>query len=138
MRFSDGVKSHEWVEAWLNEQIDRRYPEWGFGMWAVSLHNGNDVIGYCGLSRLPGRCAAGEAEIGYRLIERYWARGFATEAVKAVRDYAIANLRLSRVIAITDPMNSASVGVLKKAAFHYERDVTFEGYTHPDQLFAFP
>jgi RimJ/RimL family protein N-acetyltransferase len=94
------------------------------------------VIGYCGLSRFPGRCAAGDTEIGFRLARPFWGRGFATEAARAVRDHAFDTLALPRLIAIIDPGNLASIRVAEKIGMRYEKDVSFEGYTHPDRLYA--
>lgn len=37
-----------------------------------------------------------ELEIGYRLHFDYWGQGIATEAARAVRDYAFADLALAR------------------------------------------
>jgi RimJ/RimL family protein N-acetyltransferase len=35
-----------------------------------------------------------------------------------------------------DPRNTASLRVAEKLGMRYERDVMFEGYTHPDGLYA--
>ncbi len=61
----------------------------------------------------------------------------ATEAVCAIRDYAINARHLPKLIAIVDPENIASLRVVENSAFHYEREVMFDGYTHPDRVFAF-
>ena len=94
-------------------------------------------IGYCGLSRFADRCAPGETEIGYRFAKHFWGRGLATEAVSAVRDFAITKLHISRLIAIIDPGNIPARHVIEKTGFHYERDAMFEGYTHPDRVYVF-
>src|SRR5204862_8222931 len=36
---------------------DDLYGRLGFGMWAVVENASGSVLGYCGLSRFPGRCA---------------------------------------------------------------------------------
>ena len=35
-----------------------------------------------------------------------------------------------------DPQNVASIRVAEKAGMRYEKDVMFEGYTHPDRVYA--
>lgn len=35
MRFSDGVKTKEWVHTWLRTCLERYYQRWGFGPYAV-------------------------------------------------------------------------------------------------------
>ena len=131
-----GVKSPEWVRQWLNSYLDTHYTRWGFGMWAVIEKTTNNLIGYCGLSRYPDRCANHEAEIGYRLARPHWHRGLATEAARATTTYAIDVLKRQRLIAIIDPENRASIHVAKKVGFQFEKEVMFEGYTHPDHLYA--
>jgi [ribosomal protein S5]-alanine N-acetyltransferase len=135
MRFSEGTKTRQWVNEWLREYIDDYYQDWGFGMWAMVERISCEVIGYCGLSRFEQRCGPRETEIGYRFVGTHWGRGLATEAVCAVRDYAINTLRLPNLIAIIDAQNIASVRVAEKAGFQYDREIMFEGYTHPDQVF---
>ena len=136
MRYGDGVRPPEWVRAWVAGWLDEHYPRWGFGMWAVVDKGTSAVIGYCGLSRFPGRCAAGEAEIGFRLARPHWGRGLATEAALAVRGHAFGALRLPRLVALIDPANAASARVAEKVGLRYEREVMLPGYDHPDHLYA--
>jgi [ribosomal protein S5]-alanine N-acetyltransferase len=60
------------------------------------------------------------AELGYWLAEPYWGRGIATEAVRAVTAFAIAEHGLSRVFALPFAGNAASCRVLEKAGFTLE------------------
>src|SRR4051812_16219943 len=87
MRFSDGVRSPQWVRSWIANWINDYYPKWHFGPWAVLDKETSTVIGYAGLTRFPERCADHEAEIGFRLARAHWQRGLATEAAQAVRDH---------------------------------------------------
>lgn len=61
----------------------------------------------------------------YQLARDYWRRGFATEAAFAVREYAFDSLRLTRLIAIIDPKNVASIGVAENVGLKYERTTLF-------------
>jgi [ribosomal protein S5]-alanine N-acetyltransferase len=137
MRYGDGVRTAEWVRSWLARWGGEYYPQWGFGMWAVVEASTSDVIGYCGLTRFPGRCATcDEAEIGFRLARTHCGRGFAAEAAMAVRDYAFDVLHVPRLIALIDPANLASVRVVRKLGFRYDRDAMLEGYDHPDHVYS--
>jgi [ribosomal protein S5]-alanine N-acetyltransferase len=60
------------------------------------------------------------AEIGYWLGERFWGRGLATEALKAVTKYAIDTHGLTRIYAVPFATNAASIRVLEKAGFELE------------------
>lgn len=70
------------------------------------------IIGDCGL--VPIARIGPEIEIGYRLARRFWGRGYATEAARAVLHHAFTTLRLDKVIAVTIPENYPSQHVLAK------------------------
>ena len=135
MRFGDGVQTEEWVHGWLIKCLEH-YQTWGFGPYAVVNRNSREVIGYCGLSFFPDVGGQPEVEIGYRFARVAWGRGYATEAALAVRNWAFQTLCLKRLIALIDPDNTASIRVAKKLGMHYEREVMFEGYTHPDHVYV--
>ena len=135
MRFGDGIKSNQWVRGWLARCI-RDYQKRGWGPWAVIENASGNLIGYCGLFHIPDVNGPPEIEIGYRFARESWGRGYATEAVLAVRDWAFLSLGLTRLIAMIDPDNTASIRVAEKAGMRYEQDVILEGYTHPDRVYA--
>lgn len=76
----------------------------GFAVGAIGVKPGDDV------NRLS-------AEIGYWLGEEFWNRGIATDAVKAVSQYAFETLGMVRVHAAVFEWNVASMRVLEKAGF---------------------
>ncbi len=136
MRFGPGVQTAEWIRNWVQGCLENYYPKWGFGPWAVVEKRRRETIGYCGLFYFPDVARQPEVEIGYRLARAVWGQGYATEAVLAVRDYAFNVLCLQRLIAMIDPQNVPSIRVAEKAGMRYEKDVMFEGYTHPDHVYA--
>jgi [ribosomal protein S5]-alanine N-acetyltransferase len=60
------------------------------------------------------------AELGYWLGEKYWGRGIATAAVRAVTEHALSTHALTRVFALPFAHNRASARVLEKAGFTLE------------------
>ena len=60
------------------------------------------------------------AEIGYWLGEPFWGRGIATEAVRAVTEYAFATFDIWRLEAGVFDWNPASARVLEKAGYSLE------------------
>lgn len=60
------------------------------------------------------------AELGYWLGEKYWGRGIATTAVRAVTEHALTTHALHRVFALPFAHNRASARVLEKAGFTLE------------------
>lgn len=136
MRFGDGVQTREWIQDWLRTCLERYYQTWGFGPYAVLARRSHKVIGYCGLFFFPDVNGRPEVEIGYRLARSVWGQGYATEAARAVRDFAFSTLNIKRLIAMIDPANTASIRVAEKIGMRYEKEVRFEGYTHPDHVYV--
>lgn len=127
MRFGRGPQSKEWVHEWLRGCLEDYHQKWGFGLWAVVSKTERRVIGFCGLTHYEDLGGQPEIEIGYRLARAFWGRGLATEAARAVRDYAFDILVLPRLVAIIDPLNTASIHVAQKVGLRYEKEVNFRG-----------
>ena len=73
-----------------------------------------ELVGTIGIGRDPG----GEMELGYWIARRFWGRGYATEAGRAVIAMARESLRLSKLTAGHYVDNPASGRVLEKLGFH--------------------
>ena len=55
-----------------------------------------------------------EGELGWILHKNYWKKGYATEAARAVKDFAINDLHVSRLIAHCDSRNTASRRLMER------------------------
>ena len=76
----------ERVQNWIARNVER-YRVFGFGLWAVCLKETGEMIGDCGLTmQMIG--SAIKPEIGYHIRKDMQKNGYATEAAKAVRDWA--------------------------------------------------
>jgi RimJ/RimL family protein N-acetyltransferase len=84
------------------------------GEVCFAITHGDALIGVCGLD--PREEAP---ELGYWLGARYWGRGYATEAVRAVVDYAFGDLEHETLLAGARVSNPASRRVLEKCAFQW-------------------
>lgn len=60
------------------------------------------------------------AYLGYLLGEKFTGKGFMTEAVELILQFAFRNLKLHRVEANVQPHNLASIAVLKRCGFTKE------------------
>ena len=76
-----------------------------------------------------------EIELGYRLAKHAWGMGIATEAAAALIPYAFETLRLTQLIAVTDPSNAPSQSVLRKLGFT-NRGTTDRFYDQTTTLFT--
>ena len=87
----------------------------GWGFWAVELLDNNEFIGFVGLNKptddLPfSPCV----EIGWRLLEKYWGKGYATEAAQGALEFGFTKLGLTEIVSFTSVLNTKSIKVMKK------------------------
>jgi [ribosomal protein S5]-alanine N-acetyltransferase len=69
----------------------------------------------------------GTLEIGYSLLAAYHGKGYATEAVQSMVQWAFSSLKRDRIIAYTYPHLKASIRVLEKNGFHLKGKGLEEG-----------
>jgi [ribosomal protein S5]-alanine N-acetyltransferase len=115
------------VEDAIARQIGR-YPS-GAGLLAAELRESGELVGDCGLvwQDVDGIT---EPEIGYHFHRSSWNRGLATEAARAVMDYAFTALGCDHVISLIRPENVASRRVAEKNGLALDRTVLWRGYDH--------
>jgi len=65
-------------------------------------------------------------EIGYNLGKKYWNKGYTTEAMNKVIDFAKNQLKLSQIVGRYAKENPASGNVMNKLGFKYEKDIPYE------------
>jgi RimJ/RimL family protein N-acetyltransferase len=80
----------------------------------ITLADGT-VIGGCGLDLRDGP----NPEIGYWLGARYWRKGYATEAVRALIDHAFEDLEHKAIQSAVRVTNPASRRVMEKCGFQW-------------------
>lgn len=89
------------------------YPH--LGAWAVYSKHENKFLGISVVIHIELRPEHGKYEIGYRLAQSAWGKGYATEIAKALVAYCFNDLNLSEIFGTTNPDNIASQKVLMKA-----------------------
>ncbi len=94
------------VRRWLDWSIEN-YAKYGFGLWAIELRETGEFIGDCGLTiqNIDGEQLP---EIGYHINKRHWRKGFASEAARAVRDWAFMNTEYDSLYSYMTASNVAS------------------------------
>lgn len=118
MRYVIPPRTFEQTQAYLRSILDdyEKMPQ--TGRWVVSEKNGPDFVGVVVLKKLEG---TDEDEIGYRFFQEFWGKGYATEGMRALIDYAFGVLGLPRVVAVAHPDNGASWRVMEKCGMHFGR-----------------
>jgi [ribosomal protein S5]-alanine N-acetyltransferase len=101
------------------QYVMNQYKENGYGRWLVSEKETNNPIGWCGLKF---HTDTEETDIGYRLLESAWGKGYATESAKACLDYGFKHFNLNRIIGEAMQENTASINVFKKLGMTYLKD----------------
>ena len=131
MRFLGGVKTREFLGEVVKERFMRWQAEHGFTFWVVERKEDGALLGFCGLKIADGRNSpvAGEVEVGWRLREDAWGRGYAKEAATAALDHAFGAAGAERVIALTVEGNAASWGLMRRLGMRRRADLD---YLDPD------
>ena len=117
---------------WQTEQPRRRF------QLAIISRDDGGLIGNCGIRRKPGN--EWEADIGYELAPKWWGRGYATEAARAVVEFGFRDLGLKRISSWCIADNVASARVLERLGFTQEgrlrRSEYFKGRWWDTLLYA--
>jgi RimJ/RimL family protein N-acetyltransferase len=137
--------------AYLNDPLVARYQSWESyteqqarevieqqenlvpglpGKWftfALELKESKTLIGHVALKMLDDR----QAEMGFTMARSFHGKGLAFEAASSVLDYVFTNLKLHRVIAITDCENERSFALLNRLGMrregHFIENIWFKG-----------
>ena len=128
MRFLQGVKTRLEIEQWLT-LVFESYRKKNFGPWAILSKNKSGLMGYCGLYLQQNVDGRNEIELLYSLKKRYWGKGYATEAARAVHQYGRTQLGLTRFVSLVAAGNIASTAVAKKVGMTMEKEIVMWGRT---------
>ena len=115
--------THEQMQRWLQRNLDHQN-QIGHGLFSVILKETGELIGDCGLEQMEDQ---GAAELGYDFRSDFWNRGYATEAARAVRDYAFHVLQLPQLISLIRVGNVASKRVAEKVGMTLAEEITRYG-----------
>ncbi len=109
------LKTEEEAKAILLNNILPQYKN-NLGRWAIHTKDNNEFIGWCGLKYRP---EPDEIDLGYRLIQKAWGKGFATEAAQYTLDHGFKTLSLKLITGRAHIENIASIKVLEKLGMDY-------------------
>ncbi|MES2811180.1 MAG: GNAT family N-acetyltransferase [Bacteroidota bacterium] len=107
------------------EYVNRQYAENKIGRFATILKETGDFIGWTGIKFVNDHVENGNTnffDYGYRLSEKFWNKGYATEATKFWLDYGFTELNIDKMNAYTHAQNGASNHILEKSGMSFMED----------------
>lgn len=133
MRWLGGVQTaQEWSAGYQRLRGYER--DLGFTFWLVERKEDQAMLGFCGLKRANapgGDGIAGDVEIGWRLREDAWGRGYAKEAAIASLDLAFGRFAAPHVVAITASQNLPSQALMHRLGMKRREDLDFVDQRFP-------
>ena len=141
---TEGATSRDERQKWLQwtvmnyEELAKLYQP-PYGDRAVTLEQTGQMIGACGyvpsfgpFEQLPSfhptidnaieRLCTPEFGLFYAFSPAFQRKGYATEAARALVDYAFTQLHVQRIVATTTHDNAASMGVMRKLGMRIEKN----------------
>ena len=99
----------------------------GHTFWALECRETSAILGFCGLKRCNDKDGPlGDMEIGWRLAEEHWGKGYAREAAEASLRIGFEQFAAPLIIALTVLENTPSWGLMKRLGMSRREDLDFE------------
>lgn len=115
--FTSIEEIHSYIEMVRNEYLTKK-----IGRFSTFLKETNELIGWTGIKYINNHIENGNTnfyDYGYRLNEKFWNKGFATEASKAWLEHGFNEMNIDILNAYTHSENGASNHVLQKVGFNF-------------------
>lgn len=113
----------------LVHKLAEHWQRHGYGWWAARDPDSGRFLG-CGGLRSATIDSAPETEVAYGFLPEYWGRGYATELARVAVAQGFVRLGVRDIVSFALPGNRASLRVMEKAGFAYEREFAHAGRLH--------
>lgn len=118
----DEAKTHGFIG-----RMQAHQAEYGYCYFAADRLDTGAFIGFIGLCRQSYLTdPAAFTDIGWRLKQAAWGKGFATEGAKACLAFAFEEMNLDKVYSVCSLINVKSENVMQKIGMHKEME-----FKHP-------
>ena len=118
----DETKTYDFIQRMQAHQAEN-----GYCYFATDRLDTDEFIGFIGLCRqnyLNDRPTF--TDIGWRLKQAAWGKGFATEGAKACLTFAFEEMNLEKIYSVCSLINVKSENVMRKIGMHKEME-----FKHP-------
>ena len=104
------------------DMVRQQYLDNNIGRFSTILKETGELIGWTGIKYVTGHVENGNTnfyDYGYRLNEKFWSKGYATEASKAWLKYGFNEMKINKMNAYTHFENGASNHILQKIGMKF-------------------
>lgn len=120
MKYFPATLSVDESNAFVN-RIKAEFEETGYGLYAVEIKETGEFIGYVGFHRFTFDAPFSPGwEIGWRILDKFWNNGYATEAAKACLNLAREKRLCNKLYSFTAIPNIPSENVMKRIGMDYQ------------------
>ena len=99
-------------------RVKAKWAEWGYSWWAIFERSTGQLVGAGCLQHLR-RDPLQPMEIGWRLQPDCWGKGYASEAARAMAQFAFDTIGAPELVAVCHPDNAASAQVMRRLGMQY-------------------
>lgn len=115
--------SEKFIKDFLQNNILRQY-EFGGGLLAVFLNDGNTYIGHCGFKYLKEK---DEWYLSFRFLKKYWREDIPAEAIATCISWGFNRLNLKEIVVDLEQRNQGAAKALEKAGFRHRYEFEEKG-----------
>ncbi len=134
MRWLGGVADEATCTA-AQTRVEGYRRDHGHTFWVVERKDDGALLGFCGLKRSnQAGGPIGMMEVGWRLREDAWGKGYAKEAAAASLDLAFDRFGAEEVIALTVQGNTGSWGLMLRLGMERREDLDFDNADFDPEL----
>ncbi len=107
------------------EMVQKQYRDHNIGRFSAIIKETGELIGWTGIKYVTGHVENGNTnffDYGYRLNQKFWNKGYATEASKAWLKHGFNEMKIDKINAYTHAKNGASNHILQKVGMKFMED----------------
>jgi ribosomal-protein-alanine N-acetyltransferase len=113
-------EAQKWIRFYLESEPRNHH------RWIMVLKENGEKIGTCGFHRWNRE--TGEVETGYDLQPSYWRKGYMSETLAAIIQFAKEEMKVKKIFAHISVDNIASIRIAEKTGFLKTGDRYYEEF----------